>query len=167
MAKDLAAQYEPIIQGAAKAFDLDPNILRGMAQTESGFDPDVISGKRASKAGAIGIMQFMPETAKRFGVDPTNPKQAIFASAQYLRENLDKFGGDYQKAVAGYNWGENRDAYAQKDWVKRLPAETKDYVKKVLTHAAQRTGPEEEKPAAKPAAAATDAIPTAREETTY
>ena len=90
MAKDLAAQYEPIIQGAAKAFDLDPNILRGMAQTESGFDPDVISGKRASKAGAIGIMQFMPETAKRFGVDPTNPKQAIFASAQYLRENLDK-----------------------------------------------------------------------------
>lgn len=167
MAKDLAAQYEPIIQGAAKAFDLDPNILRGMAQTESGFDPDVISGKRASKAGAVGIMQFMPDTAKRFGVDPTNPKQAIFASAQYLRENLDKFGGDYQKAVAGYNWGENRDAYAQKDWVKRLPAETKDYVKKVLTHAAQRTGPEEEKPAAKPAAAATDAIPTAREETTY
>ena len=167
MAKDLAAQYEPIIQGAAKAFDLDPNILRGMAQTESGFDPDVISGKRASKAGAVGIMQFMPDTAKRFGVDPTNPKQAIFASAQYLRENLDKFGGDYQKAVAGYNWGENRDAYAQKDWVKRLPAETKDYVKKVLTHAAQRTGPEEEKPAAKPAAATADAIPTAREETTY
>lgn len=167
MAKDLAAQYEPIIQGAAKAFDLDPNILRGMAQTESGFDPDVISGKRASKAGAVGIMQFMPDTAKRFGVDPTNPKQAIFASAQYLRENLDKFGGDYQKAVAGYNWGENRDAYAQKDWVKRLPAETKDYVKKVLTHAAQRTGPEEEKPAAKPVAATVDAIPTAREETTY
>ena len=167
MAKDLAAQYEPIIQGAAKAFDLDPNILRGMAQTESGFDPDVISGKRPSKAGAIGIMQFMPETAKRFGVDPTNPKQAIFASAQYLRENLDKFGGDYQKAVAGYNWGENGDAYSQQDWVKRLPAETKDYVKKVLTHAAQRTGPEEEKPAAKPAAATIDAIPTAREETTY
>ena len=166
MAKDLAAQYEPIIQGAAKAFDLDPNILRGMAQTESGFDPDVISGKRPSKAGAIGIMQFMPETAKRFGVDPTNPKQAIFASAQYLRENLDKFGGDYQKAVAGYNWGENRDAYNQSDWVKRLPAETKSYVKQVLTHAAQRTGPEEEKPAAKPAAA-TDAIPATREETTY
>lgn len=167
MAKDLAAQYEPIIQGAAKAFDLDPNILRGMAQTESGFDPDVISGKRASKAGAVGIMQFMPDTAKRFGVDPTNPKQAIFASAQYLRENLDKFGGDYQKAVAGYNWGENRDAYAQKDWVKRLPAETKGYVKQVLTHAAQRTGPEEEKPAAPAQARSTDAIPDGREETTY
>ena len=166
MAKDFAAQYEPIIQGAAKAFDLDPNILRGMAQTESGFDPDVISGKRPSKAGAIGIMQFMPETAKRFGVDPTNPKQAIFASAQYLRENLDKFGGDYQKAVAGYNWGENRDAYNQQDWVKRLPAETKGYVKQVLTHAAQRAGSEEEKPATKPAAT-TDAIPAAREETTY
>lgn len=165
MAKDLAAQFEPIIQGAAKAFDLDPNILRGMAQAESDFDPDVISGKRTSKAGAIGIMQFMPETAKRFGVDPTNPKQAIFASAQYLRENLDKFGGDYQKAVAGYNWGENREAYGKEDWVKRLPGETKDYVKKVLTHAAQRTGPEQEKPAA--AAPAADAIPTAREETTY
>lgn len=165
MANDLAAQYEPIIQGAAKAFDLDPNILRGMAQTESGFDPDVISGKRTSKAGAVGIMQFMPETAKRFGVDPTNPKQAIFASAQYLRENLDKFGGDYKKAVAGYNWGENREAYGKDDWVKKLPAETKDYVKKVLTSAAQRAGSEEEKPAA--AAPAGDAIPAAREETTY
>jgi hypothetical protein len=165
MANDLAAQYEPIIQGAAKAFDLDPNILRGMAQTESGFDPDVISGKRPSKAGAVGIMQFMPETAKRFGVDPTNPKQAIFASAQYLRENLDKFDGDYRKAVAGYNWGENREAYSKSDWVKRLPSETKDYVKKVLTHAAQTTGPEEQKPQARPAA--TDAIPADREETTY
>jgi len=166
MAKDLAAQYEPVIQGAAKAFDLDPNILRGMAQAESGFDPDVISGKRSSKAGAIGIMQFMPETAKRFGVDPTNPKQAIFASAQYLRENLDKFGGDYQKAVAGYNWGENRDTYNQPDWVKRLPDETKGYVKKVLTHAAQRAGSEEE-PAAPAQARPADAIPAAREETTY
>lgn len=166
MAKDLAAQYEPVIQGAAKAFDLDPNILRGMAQAESGFDPDVISGKRSSKAGAIGIMQFMPETAKRFGVDPTNPKQAIFASAQYLRENLDKFGGDYQKAVAGYNWGENRDTYNQPDWVKRLPDETKGYVKKVLTHAAQRAGSEEE-PAAPAQARPADAIPDGREETTY
>ena len=165
MAKDLAAQYEPIIQGAAKAFDLDPNILRGMAQTESGFDPDVISGKRPSKAGAIGIMQFMPETAKRFGVDPTNPKQAIFASAQYLRENLDKFGGDYQKAVAGYNWGENRDAYNQSDWVKRLPAETKGYVKKVLTHAAQRAGSDEEKPTAAPTPApSNEGMPEARGE---
>lgn len=161
MAKDLAAQYEPVIQGAAKAFDLDPNILRGMAQAESGFDPDVISGKRSSKAGAIGIMQFMPETAKRFGVDPTNPKQAIFASAQYLRENLDKFGGDYQKAVAGYNWGENRDTYNQPDWVKRLPDETKGYVKKVLTHAAQRAGSEEE-PAAPAQARPADAIPDGR-----
>jgi hypothetical protein len=168
MANDLAAQYEPVIQGAAKAFGLDPNILRGMAQAESGFDPDVISGKRASKAGAIGIMQFMPETAKRFGVDPTNPKQAIFASAQYLRENLDKFGGDYKKAVAGYNWGENREAYGKDDWVKRLPSETKDYVKKVLTNAAQRAGSEEEKPAtAAPTAPAGDAIPAAREESTY
>ena len=128
MATDPGAQYEPIIQGAAKAFDLDPNILRGMAQTESvNFNPDVISGKKKSPAGAIGIMQFMPDTAKRFNVDPTDPKQAIFASAQYLRENLDKFGGDYTKAVAGYNWGENRDTFNQKDWVKKLPDETYAY----------------------------------------
>ena len=162
MAKDLAAQYEPIIQGAAKAFDLDPNILRGMAYAESEFDPDVISGKRASKAGAIGIMQFMPNTAKEYGVDPTNPKQAIFASAQYLRENLDKFNGDYQKAVAGYNWGQNRNTFNRDDWVKDLPPETKSYVKKVLTHAAQRAGSEEEKPAAPAQARSTDAIPDGR-----
>ena len=175
MAKDAGAPYEEVIQGAAKAFNLDPDILRGMAQTESGFDPDVISGKRKSKTGAVGIMQFMPETAKRFGVDPTKPEDAIFASAQYLRENLDKFDNDYTKAVAAYNWGENREAYKKSDWVKQLPDETFNYVNSVLGHAAKYGKPAEaESTGVKPAfkgskahlipGAETDILPTPRKE---
>ena len=175
MAKDAGAPYEEVIQGAAKAFNLDPDILRGMAQTESGFDPDVISGKRKSKTGAVGIMQFMPETAKRFGVDPTKPEDAIFASAQYLRENLDKFDNDYTKAVAAYNWGENRDAYKKSDWVKQLPDETFNYVNSILGHAAKYGKPAEAEPTGvKPAfkgskahlipGAETDILPTPRKE---
>ena len=175
MAKDAGAPYEEVIQGAAKAFNLDPDILRGMAQTESGFDPDVISGKRKSKTGAVGIMQFMPETAKRFGVDPTKPEDAIFASAQYLRENLDKFDNDYTKAVAAYNWGENREAYKKSDWVKQLPDETFNYVNSVLGHAAKYGKPAEAEPTGvKPAfkgskahlipGAENDILPTPRKE---
>lgn len=131
------AMYDNAIAGAAKAFDVDPSVLKGIAYAESSFNPDIISGKVKSPKGATGLMQFMPDTAKRFGIDPTNPEQAIFGAAQYLRENLDKFGGDYAKAVAGYNWGENRKSFDRGDWHKALPKETSDYVTKVLKFAAE------------------------------
>ena len=91
---DTSAQYDDAFRGASEAFKVDPDILKSMAHAESGFSPDVISGKRLSSTGAVGLMQFMPETAKRYGVDPLNPEQAIFGAAKYLRDNLDKFNGD-------------------------------------------------------------------------
>lgn len=169
MAKDAGAQYDDAIQGAAKAFGVDPDILHGIAYAESRYNPKAVSPK-----GAQGMMQFMPDTAKRFGIDPSDPEQAIFGAAQYLKENLDKFGGDYGKAVAAYNWGENRKEYEQGDWVKKLPKETDGYVEQVLSYAADRAKPAEEKAGPKPAfpgskahlipGAETDVMPTPRKE---
>lgn len=157
MAKDNSAQFDDAIQGAAKAFNVDPDILHGIAYAESRHNP----ATAPSAKGAQGMMQFLPETAKRFGIDPKDPEQAVFGAAQYLRENLDKFGGDYAKAVAGYNWGENRKTFDQTDWAKKLPKETDNYVEQVLSYAANRAKPAEAKPAAavKPVA---DAIPSGR-----
>ena len=169
MAKDAGAQYDDAIQGAAKAFGVDPDILHGIAYAESRYNP-----KATSPKGAQGMMQFMPDTAKRFGIDPSDPEQAIFGAAQYLKENLDRFGGDYGKAVAAYNWGENRKEYEQGDWVKKLPKETDSYVEQVLSYAANRAKPAEEKAGPKPAfpgskahlipGAETDVMPTPRKE---
>lgn len=141
MAKDAGAQYDSAIQFAAKEFGVDPDILHGIAYAESRYNPKAVSPK-----GAQGMMQFMPDTAKRFGIDPSDPEQAIFGAAQYLKENLDKFGGDYGKAVAAYNWGENRKEYEQGDWVKKLPKETDSYVENVLSYAANRAKPAEAAP---------------------
>ena len=132
---DTSAQYDDAFRGAAEAFKVDPDILKSMAHAESGFSPDVISGKRLSSTGAIGLMQFMPDTAKRYGIDPLHPEQAIFGAAKYLRDNLDKFNGDYAKAVAAYNTGENRAYFDKPDWHKSLPSETLGYVDKVLKRA--------------------------------
>lgn len=155
MAKDAGAQYDSAIQFAAKEFGVDPDILHGIAYAESRYNPKAVSPK-----GAQGMMQFMPDTAKRFGIDPSDPEQAIFGAAQYLKENLDKFKGDYGKAVAAYNWGENRKEYEQGDWVKKLPKETDQYVENVLSYAASRAKPAEAGPAkTKPVA---DAIPSGR-----
>lgn len=170
MAKDAGAQYDDAIQFAAKEFGVDPDVLHGIAYAESRYNPKAVSPK-----GAQGMMQFMPDTAKRFGIDPSDPEQAIFGAAQYLKENLDKFKGDYGKAVAAYNWGENRKEYEQGDWVKKLPKETDSYVEQVLSYAANRAKPAEAEPEGrKPAfpgskahlipGAETDVLPTPRKE---
>lgn len=171
MAKDAGAQYDSAIQFAAKEFGVDPDVLHGIAYAESRYNPKAVSPK-----GAQGMMQFMPDTAKRFGIDPSDPEQAIFGAAQYLKENLDKFKGDYGKAVAAYNWGENRKEYEQGDWVKKLPKETDQYVENVLSYAASRAKPVEEKVApkteserlrasiAKIPGTETDILPTPRKE---
>lgn len=121
---------------AGQRFDVDPGVLAGIAMRESSLDPDVISGARSSSAGAIGLMQFMPDTAQRYGIDPTDPVQSIIGAAAYLHDNLQKFNGDYARAIAGYNWGENHAALDAPDWKSKLPDETRNYVGFVLNFAA-------------------------------
>ena len=89
------------IDGAAARYGIDPSLLRGLVRQESGFDP-----RAHSSAGAMGLTQLMPATAASLGVtDPYDPAQSLAGGARYLREMLDRFGGDPAKALAAYNAG--------------------------------------------------------------
>lgn len=97
-----ARTLEPLIRESARRYRIDPRILEMICFVESRFRPEVISPK-----GARGLMQFMPETAARYGLqNPHDPKAAIDAAAHYLRDLLEKFGGRVDLAVAAYNAGE-------------------------------------------------------------
>lgn len=76
-----------------------PALLAAVAKTESGFNPNAVSG-----AGAQGLMQFMPATARGMGINPLNPAQAVDGAARYLAANLREFGS-VDKALAAYNAG--------------------------------------------------------------
>ena len=94
---------------------------------ESSYDARAVSPK-----GAKGLMQLMPDTARRFGVsDPFDPEQNVRAGATYLRSLLDLFKGDTRLALAAYNAGENAVIRSGN----RIPAfaETQAYVPRVLT----------------------------------
>lgn len=104
---------------------LDPALVSAIIKAESDFDPDAVS-----RAGAIGLMQLMPETAVRLDVrDPFDPEENIAGGARYLRYLLDRFHGNLPLALAAYNAGATRV-----EQYKALPPihETRRYVKKVL-----------------------------------
>jgi soluble lytic murein transglycosylase-like protein len=113
-----------LVHEAAARKQVDPKLVHSIIQVESGYDPNAVSRK-----GAMGLMQLIPGTAKRFGVEnPFDPKQNIHGGVSYLRHLLDMFGGDVTLSLAAYNAGENS--------VLRfggIPAfqETQDYVRKV------------------------------------
>jgi soluble lytic murein transglycosylase-like protein len=93
--------YEGFVQEAASAFDLDPALIRAVIQAESAFDTWAVS-----RAGAQGLMQLMPALSQSFGVDdPFDPRQNILAGAEYLKQLLDRFDGNMELALAGYNAG--------------------------------------------------------------
>jgi soluble lytic murein transglycosylase-like protein len=124
------APYAAEIDAAAARHGIDPALLTGLIQQESGFDPTARSG-----AGATGLTQLMPGTAASLGVtDPTDPAQAIEGGAKYLADQLQRFGGDPSKALAAYNAGPG--AVARFGGVPPY-AETQQYVQKVLGYAAQ------------------------------
>jgi len=122
MADNLA---QPIIEAAAKAQDVQPELLRAVIERESGFRPCAVSAKDAR-----GLMQLMPATVEQFGVvDPFDPRENIGVGAKYLKQLLDKYKGDLKLALAAYNAGP-----ATVDGVSSVPplAETQDYVEAIL-----------------------------------
>lgn len=102
------AQYSPVLAAAEAKYGIPAGILQRIAQTESGFRGDVISGQRKSSAGAVGIMQFMPGTNPNAGKDPNAD---IDAGGKYLRQLYTQFG-NWDLAVMAYNNGPGNIAKA-------------------------------------------------------
>jgi len=88
------------VRAAAARYKLAPELLDTVARQESGYRPAAIS-----PAGAVGLMQLMPATARALGVDPTDPVQSLNGAAAYLRSLLDRFGGRLDLALAAYDAG--------------------------------------------------------------
>lgn len=117
---------DTIFEEAAKLFDLPVNLLKAVAKTESGFNPNAVS-----RSGAMGVMQLMPQTAKSLGVtDPFDARQNIIGGAKYLKSTLDQFG-DVTLALAAYNAGPG--SVMKYGGVPPF-AETQDYVRKVASY---------------------------------
>jgi soluble lytic murein transglycosylase-like protein len=121
------------IDAAAASNGIDPALLKGLVSQESGFDPNARSG-----AGAVGLTQLMPGTAAALGVtNPLDPAQSLQGGAKYLRQQLDRFGGDEKLALAAYNAGPG--AVAKYGGVPPY-SETQNYVNSVLSKAASYRG---------------------------
>lgn len=122
---------DAIIQ-ASNSTGVDLDLLTRVARQESGFDPTAVSS-----AGATGLFQTMPDTARDLGIeDMTNPYQSAMGGAKYIAQNLQKYGGDITKALAAYNAGPgNVDSWISNGWdgsPDTIPIEeTRNYVKSI------------------------------------
>jgi len=120
--------YDALIDQAATRYGVDPAVLHGLIEQESGFDPNA-----TSSAGAQGLTQLMPGTASSLGVaNPLDPAQSIEGGARYLGQLMSQFGGNVTDALAAYNAGPG--AVQQYGGVPPY-AETQSYVAKVLGNA--------------------------------
>lgn len=120
-----ANSYASVVNLAAQMTGVDKRLLHAVISTESNYNPNAVSSK-----GAGGLMQLMPQTAKRYGVENVfDPVQNIHAGARYLADLLSLFNNDFVLAVAAYNAGENSVIR----YGKKIPPyrETMDYVNKV------------------------------------
>lgn len=122
------AKVSPIIEAAARQNGLDPALLHAVIRAESGYNPRALSIK-----GASGLMQLIPDTARRYGVnDIWDPHENIHGGARYLKDLLAMFNNNVELALAGYNAGENAVIRAGR----RIPnyPETMAYVPKVMNY---------------------------------
>ncbi|HUQ29348.1 MAG TPA: lytic transglycosylase domain-containing protein [Usitatibacter sp.] len=119
-------KYAHIITTASRAYGVDASLVHAVISAESGYDRYAVS-----RTGAMGLMQLMPDTARRYGVqNMMDPAENIHGGVRYLRDLLSMFKGRVDLAVAAYNAGENAVIRAGH----RVPnyAETRHYVPKVL-----------------------------------
>jgi len=131
------AQYDPLVQQSAQRYGLPSDLIHAVIQAESSYNPGSVSS-----VGAQGLMQLMPGTAAGLGVTNSfDPAQNIDGGSRYLRQMLDRFGGDLRLALAAYNCGPARveslgiatsgDAAAYT----RLSDGVRSYVSRVLSYA--------------------------------
>jgi soluble lytic murein transglycosylase-like protein len=124
----LGKPFQEHVIFAAKDTQVDPALIHAVITAESNYNPNAVSNK-----GAQGLMQLMPDTARRYGVKPKEiklPEKNIMAGAQYLADLIRMFDGDLKLALAGYNAGEN----VVVRYGRKVPpyAETQAYVPRVL-----------------------------------
>ena len=109
-------------------YDVPDTLMASLVFHESSGNPGAESG-----AGAVGLTQLMPGTAKEMGVtDRTDPKQSLEGGKKYLKKYVDKYDGDYEKALIAYNWGPGNVA---RKGAENAPEESKAYARKVLAKA--------------------------------
>lgn len=113
--------FEDIINAASKQYGLNPDVLKGLIKTESGFDPNAV-GPKTKWGQAQGLGQLLPSIQQAYGItDPFDPRQNIHGAARLLSENMARAGGDVNTALMMYhgglnraNWGELTRAYPNK-----------------------------------------------------
>jgi hypothetical protein len=117
-------RYRPMVESISRRNGVDPNLIDAMIRTESNYNAWAVSPK-----GAIGLMQLIPETGRRFGVQNFfDPQQNIEGGVRYIKYLLEMFGGNVDLSLAAYNAGENLVARLGK--IPPYP-ETRNYVRKI------------------------------------
>ncbi len=135
-------EIDRLVEQTASRFRVDPELVHAIIRVESDYDPKAISRK-----GAMGLMQLVPATAQRYGVEnPFDPKQNLEGGVNYLKYLLDLFGGDLGLSLAAYNAGEHS---VQRSGGIPAFSETRNYVHKVTSLYQIRDAPRPAKPTPK------------------
>ena len=131
-----SSNYDSIIDNKSTQYGVPADLIRAIIKAESNFNTNLVSN-----AGAMGLMQLMPATAKGLGVtDAFDPEQNIDGGVRYIKYQLDRFKGNLDLALAAYNWGPNNviknnltDLTDPAQFAK-LPRETQNYIRKIHSY---------------------------------
>jgi soluble lytic murein transglycosylase-like protein len=121
--KSTSTGFDGIIQKASNKYGVDIGLIKAIIKVESNFNPRAVS-----TAGAQGLMQLMPATARGLGVsDSFDPEQNVMAGTRFLKDMINRYHGNLESALAAYNWGPgnvDRKGLA-------APKETREYIARV------------------------------------
>ncbi|MEG2017033.1 MAG: lytic transglycosylase domain-containing protein, partial [Clostridium sp.] len=121
------------IDKSSKKYGVDPSLIRAIIKVESNFDSNVVSS-----AGAMGLMQIMPENCTALGItDPLNIEQNIDGGVRHIKDYIDRYNGNIEMALMAYNGGPtrmmNRGVTSIND-IYKMPKETQNYVPKAMKY---------------------------------